>query len=66
VHRPQMVEGRAAAEVLPLDQRHRQPTLRGVIRRRQAMNPAANHQQVEGVGRQPIQIATHAWIVVRL
>ena len=48
VNRAQMIERRAAAEVVALDQRHRQAALRRVVRDRQAVDPAADDEHVEG------------------
>jgi hypothetical protein len=48
VNRAQMVERRAAAEVVLLDQGDRQPALRRVVGDRQPVNAAADHEHVEG------------------
>ena len=59
VDRAEMVERRAAAEIVALDERDREPALRRVVRDRQPINAAADDQHVEGAGREPIEIARH-------
>jgi hypothetical protein len=60
VNRAQVVERRAAAEVVALDQRDRQAAQRGVVGDCQTVNAAAHDQDVEGAGGQLVQIARHA------
>jgi hypothetical protein len=59
VNRPQMIERGPAAEVLLLDERHRQPALRRVVRDRQPVNAAADDEDVERAVGQLIEVAGH-------
>ncbi len=54
-----MIERRAAAEIVPFDERHGKPSLRGVVCDRQAVDAAADDEQVEPRRRQSIDIANH-------
>ena len=58
----EMIEGGRGAEVAALDQRHRQPALRGVVRGREAIDAAADDEQVEFGGGQAREISIHARI----
>ena len=60
VNRAQMVERRAAAEVVPLDERDRQTSLRRVKRDRQPIDAAADDEHVEGAAGEGVEIARHA------
>ncbi len=57
VQRLQAVEGRAAAEVAAVDQRHPQAPLRRIPCGQGAVDAGADDEQIEGVVRQPAQIA---------
>src|SRR5262249_58593049 len=59
VNRPQMVERRSAAEVVPLDERHREAALRRVIGDRQTIDAAADDEHVEGAAGELIEVASH-------
>ena len=59
VNGAEVIERGAAAEIVLLDERHRQTPLRGVIRNRQAVNAATDHEHIEGVAGQRIEIADH-------
>ena len=55
--RPEMVERGAASEIAAVDERHRQPALRAVVRDRQAVDAAADHEHVEGAGSEAAEAA---------
>ena len=56
---PQMIERGAAAEIVALDERHRQTALRCIVRNRQPVNPAADDQHVERRSGQTIEVTHH-------
>src|SRR5262245_60588851 len=56
---PEMVERRAAAKVVPLDQRDRQAPLRRIVGDRQPVNAATDDEDVEGPCSQSIEVALH-------
>ena len=60
VDRLQAVPGNAGAEVLALDERHREPALRGVPGHGGAVDPAADHDHVPLARRERREIAFHA------
>ena len=55
----QMVERGAAAEIVALDQRHRETALRRIVGDRQPADPAADDEHVECGGGEPIEITNH-------
>ena len=59
VDRPEMIEGRAGAKIVLLDERHRQPALRRVVRDRQPVDAAADDEDVERARGEAIEIADH-------
>ena len=59
VDRPEMIEGGAGAEIVALDERHRQAALRRVVRDRQAVDAAADDEDVERTRGEAIEIADH-------
>ena len=59
MNRAQVIEGCAAAEVLPLDERHGKAALRRVVGDRQAVDAAADHEHVERPVGQRLEIARH-------
>ena len=61
VQRAMVVERGAAAEVVPIDQRDVQAARRRIPRRHQAVDAAADDEQVEGVRGEGVQVADHAW-----
>ena len=58
VNRPQMVEGRSAAEIVALDERDRQAALRRVVGDRQPVDAAADDEHVEGAAGEAIEVAS--------
>src|SRR5262249_55123301 len=66
VDRTEMIERRAAAEVVALDQRDRQPAVRRVVRDRQAVHTAADDEHVERAAGQPIDVANHEGQILSL
>jgi hypothetical protein len=59
VNRAQMVEAAAAAEVVALDQRNREPARRGVARDRKTVDAAADHEHIEGSAGELLYIPKH-------
>ena len=55
-----MIERAAAAEVVSIDERHRQAALGGVARDGKAANAATHDQNVERVGGEARRISLHA------
>ena len=60
-----VVEGDARAHVAPFDQGHTQAAGRGVVGREQAVDAAADHEQVERIGLQSSEVASHTCHIVR-
>ena len=59
VNRPLMIERQAAAEVRALDERDRQPALRGVVGGKQPVNPAAHDQQIVPAACEILDVPRH-------
>ena len=59
VDRAQVIERGAAAEIVALDQRHRQTALRRIVGDRQSADPAPDDEDVEGGRGQAIEISNH-------
>jgi hypothetical protein len=59
VNRSQVIERRAAAEIVAFDQGHRKPTLRRVVRDCQTEDAAADDEHVERAPLQLVEIANH-------
>ena len=55
VKRAEVVERSAASEIAAVDERDRQPTLRAVVRDRQAVDAAADHEHVEGASAEEVE-----------
>src|ERR1051326_6301418 len=64
VDRTEVVERSAAAEILALDEGDRESALRRVVRDREAVNAAADDQDVERPGRQAAE-GTHQSLLAR-
>ena len=60
VDRLEVIERRRRAEISALDERHRQPALRGVVRDREAVDAAADDEQIEVARGQPREISYQA------
>ena len=59
VNRAQVIERRAAPEVVAFDERHAEAALRRVLRDREPVDPAADDEHVEGAVLQAVEIAAH-------
>ena len=53
--RAEVVERRAAPEVAAIDERHRQPALRAVVRDRQAVDAAADDEHIVRASRETVR-----------
>ena len=58
--RPKVIERRTAAEVVSLDERHRQAALCRVVRDRQAVNTASHDEEVERPSSKSVEITNHS------
>ena len=59
VDRPQVIERRAAAEVVGLDEGRRQAPLRRVVGDREAVDAAADDEHVEGPRGELVDVTKH-------
>ena len=57
---PLMVERQAAPEVAGLNQRDRQPALRGIEGGEQSVNPAADDEQIPPAPGEGVRLSVHA------
>ncbi len=60
----EMIERRGGAEIAAIDQRDRQPALRGVVGDRQAVDAAAHHEHVEFAFGEAREISNQAGLIL--
>ena len=59
-----MIERRGGAEIAAIDQRNRQASLRCVVRNRQTVDAAADHEHVEVAFGKPREISNQAGLIL--
>ncbi len=63
VNGAEVIERRAAPEILAFDQRDREAALRRVVGNREAIDAPAHDEHVEGAAGQAIEVTVHLWIL---